>query len=80
MQAAEYRQQAFAWLSDDLQSWQQSEQATVAWKQEARRALNRWQLAPEFDSVSLGAQLLELPDIERGQWSTLWQEVRRLLK
>src|SRR5262249_13555726 len=72
---ARFRRQALDWLRADLAAWKQrlkqgQPQGDIA----VRRALHRWQLDTSLAGVRGGA-LGKLPEPERREWQTFWQEV-----
>jgi tetratricopeptide (TPR) repeat protein len=75
------RQQALAWLQDNLKHYgQQLEDAEAKTRQAVQRTLQHWQKDADLDSVRGKEALAKLPEAERAAWQQLWAEVEALLK
>jgi hypothetical protein len=75
------RQQAFAWLRDNLTQYaKQLEDADAKTHQAVQQTLQHWQKDPDLDSVRGKDALVKLPEAERAAWQQLWAEVDSLLQ
>src|SRR5262249_790162 len=75
---ARLRQQALTWLRADLAAYTQLV-ANPANRQAVAQRLAHWQKNADLASVR-GDALAKLPEAERQQWQTLWDEVEGLRK
>jgi tetratricopeptide (TPR) repeat protein len=74
------RQQALAWLRDNLKYYgEQLQDANARTRQAVQQSLQYWQADPEFDSVRGKEALAQLPEAERAVWQQLWNDVAALL-
>jgi serine/threonine protein kinase/tetratricopeptide (TPR) repeat protein len=73
------RGQALTWLRADLKTWSlmldKSADNALA---KVRGAMRHWQNDSDFDGVRGDAALAMLPEAERREWRSIWQEVRDL--
>jgi tetratricopeptide (TPR) repeat protein len=75
------RQQALAWLRDNLQEYAKQLEGTDAkTRQGVQQTLQHWQKDADFDSVRGKDALIKLPEAERTAWQQLWTDVAALLK
>jgi tetratricopeptide (TPR) repeat protein len=75
------RQQALAWLRDNLKEHaRQLEGADAKTRQAVRQTLQHWQKDPDLAGVRGKEALAKLPEAERAAWQQLWAEVAALLK
>jgi tetratricopeptide (TPR) repeat protein len=75
------RQQALAWLRDNLQEYAKPlKDADAKTRQAVRQTLQHWQKDPDLASVRGKEELAKLPGAERAAWQQLWAEVEKLLK
>jgi hypothetical protein len=75
------RQQARAWLQDNLQQYaKQLEDADAKTRQAMQQTLQHWQKDPDLVSVRSKEALAKLPEAERAAWQQLWADVEKLLK
>jgi tetratricopeptide (TPR) repeat protein len=73
------REQALAWLHDNLQLYAKHlEVADAKTHQAVQQALQHWQKDLDFDSVRDKEALANLPEAERAAWQQLWAEVEAL--
>ncbi|MBV8264841.1 MAG: tetratricopeptide repeat protein [Planctomycetaceae bacterium] len=78
---ARWRQQARAWLRQDLAAWSKRlETAPEAKRAEVQKALTRWREDPDLAGLRDAGALENLPPAERQQCQALWQEVADLLR
>jgi hypothetical protein len=75
------RQQALAWLRDNLKEYaKQLEDADARTRQALQQTLQHRQKDTDLDSVRGVKALVQLPEAERAAWQQLWGEVESLLK
>jgi hypothetical protein len=75
------RQQALAWLRDNLKEYaKQLEDADAKTRQAVRQTLQHWQKDADLASVRDKEALAQLPEAERAAWQQLWADVEQLLK
>jgi serine/threonine-protein kinase len=75
------RQQALAWLRDNLKEYaKQLEAADAKTRQAVQQTLQHWQKDPDFNSLRVKDALAKLPEAERTAWQLLWAEVETLRK
>jgi tetratricopeptide (TPR) repeat protein/tRNA A-37 threonylcarbamoyl transferase component Bud32 len=75
------RQQALAWLQDNLKEYAKHlEGADAKTRQAVRQTLQRWQKDAALDSVRDKEALAKLPEADRAAWQQLWADVEQLLK
>jgi serine/threonine-protein kinase len=75
------RQQALAWLGDNLQQYaKQFEAADAKTRQTVQQSLQHWQKDPELASVRGQEALAKVPEAERAAWQQLWADVEKQLK
>jgi hypothetical protein len=75
------RQQALAWLGDNLKEYtKQLEDADAKSRQAVQQTLQHWQKDADLASVRGKEALAKLPEAERDSWQQLWAEVEALLK
>jgi tetratricopeptide (TPR) repeat protein/tRNA A-37 threonylcarbamoyl transferase component Bud32 len=75
------RQQALAWLRDNIKHYvQELEDGDAKTRQAVQQTLQHWQKDPDFDSVRGQEALAQLPEAERAAWQQLWVDVETLLK
>jgi hypothetical protein len=73
------RQQALAWLRDNLKEYAKQLEGTDAkTHQGVQQTLQHWQKDPDFDSVRGKEALAKLPEAERTAWQQFWAEVETL--
>jgi tetratricopeptide (TPR) repeat protein len=73
------RQQALAWLRDNLQQYAKQLEGTDAKTRKAvRQTLQHWQKDADLASVREKEALAQLPEAERAAWQQLWAEVETL--
>jgi serine/threonine-protein kinase len=78
---AHWRQQARAWLKQDLATWtKRLEAAKPAERAEVQKALARWRENPDLAGLRDADALGRLPPAERQDCQVLWQEVADLLR
>jgi serine/threonine protein kinase/tetratricopeptide (TPR) repeat protein len=73
------RRQALAWLRADLALYAQRAKQDPAARQDARRALRRWQRDTDLASVRSRDALERLPAEERAAWRQLWEDAAQLV-
>jgi serine/threonine-protein kinase len=74
------RQQALAWLRDNLQQYvKQLEDADAKSRQAVQQTLLHWQKDAALESVRGAKTLAQLPEAERAAWQQLWADVEKLL-
>jgi hypothetical protein len=75
------RQQALAWLRDNLKDHaKQLKDANAKMRQAVQQTLQHWQKDPDLDSVRGKEALATLPAAERAAWQQLWADVEKLQK
>jgi tetratricopeptide (TPR) repeat protein len=75
------RQQALAWLRDNLKQYvQQLEDADAKTRTAVQQTLQHWQKDPDLDSVRGVKALALLPQAERTACQEFWAELETLLK
>jgi serine/threonine-protein kinase len=75
------RQQALAWLRDNLQQHaKQLADADAKTRQGVQQTLQHWQQDPDLASVRNMEALAKLPEAERAAWQQFWADVEKLLK
>jgi tetratricopeptide (TPR) repeat protein len=74
------REQALAWLRDNLKHYTGQLKELDAAKQAEVQALHYWQQDPDLASVRGEKTLAQLPEPERAAWQQLWTEVEKLLQ
>jgi tetratricopeptide (TPR) repeat protein len=80
-QKTRLRQQALAWLRDNLKEYAKHlEGADAKTRQALQQILQHWQKDTDFDSVRGKEALAQLPEAERTAWQQLWADVAALLK
>jgi tetratricopeptide (TPR) repeat protein len=78
---ARLRQQALAWLRDNLEAYaKQLEDAHAKTLKAVQQTLQHWQKDPDFECVRGKEALAKLPEAERAAWQQLWADVEKLLK
>jgi tetratricopeptide (TPR) repeat protein len=78
---ARLRQQALAWLRDNLKRYSmQLEDADAQQRAALQKTLRHWQQDADFVSVREADALDKLPEAERAPWQQLWTDVETLLK
>jgi tetratricopeptide (TPR) repeat protein/tRNA A-37 threonylcarbamoyl transferase component Bud32 len=73
------REQALAWLQDDLTAWRQLFDKGAAAPVTVSRYMVGWQGDSAFDDVR-GAAVERLPQMERQHWQEFWRDVEQLLR
>ncbi len=77
---ARWRQQARAWLGQDLAAWtKRLHSAKPADRGEVQKALARWREDPDLAGLRDAGALERLPPAERQECQALWQEVAAVL-
>jgi hypothetical protein len=75
------RQQALAWLRDNLKEYaEQLAGADAKSCQAVQQNLQHWQKDPDLESVRGKEALAQLPEAERAASQQLWADVEKLLK
>ena len=75
------RQQALAWLGDNLKHYSGRLKALDATKRAAvQKTLKHWQQNADLASVRDAKALAKLPQTERAAWQLLWTDVEKLLQ
>jgi tetratricopeptide (TPR) repeat protein/tRNA A-37 threonylcarbamoyl transferase component Bud32 len=78
---ARLRQQALAWLGDNLKLYaKQLESADTQGRAALQRTLQHWQQDADLAGVREAKALAKLPETERTTWDQLWADVEALLK
>jgi tetratricopeptide (TPR) repeat protein len=73
------RQQALAWLRDNLKEYaKQLEDADAKTRQAMQQTLQHWQKDADLTSVRGKEALAKLPEAERAAWQQFWAEVETL--
>jgi serine/threonine-protein kinase len=74
------RRQALTWLRADLTAWDQKlDQDPDKARPRVAQAMQHWQGDPDFAGVRDPEDLGRLPEAERQEWQTLWEDVAALL-
>jgi serine/threonine-protein kinase len=74
---AVFRQKAFAWLKSDSLAW-------IRWHKEGKsgdvlvQTLNHWRECHELAGVRDETAIAQLSEKERGEWQTLWADIKAL--
>jgi tetratricopeptide (TPR) repeat protein len=75
------RQQALDWLRADLTAWQkQLAKNPDKLRPQVLKTMRHWQQDSDFAGVRGQEALAQLPEAERPEWQTLWQDVEALRK
>jgi serine/threonine-protein kinase len=78
---ARWRRQALTWLRADLTAWgRQFDQDADQARPGVVKAMQGWQADPDFAGVRGPEALGALPESERQEWQTLWEDVAALLR
>ena len=73
------RQQALAWLRDNLKEYAKQLEGTDAkTHQGVQQTLQHWQKDPDLANVRDADALAKLPEAERAAWQEFWTEVETL--
>ena len=80
MDQAHWRQEAFAWLRNDLAFWADRLDKNVPHvRPVAQRALERWQMEKALAGIREPEELAGLPEAERARYLRFWADVQELL-
>jgi tetratricopeptide (TPR) repeat protein/tRNA A-37 threonylcarbamoyl transferase component Bud32 len=80
-QKSRLRQQALAWLRDNLQQYRkQWEDADAKQRAALQKLLRHWQQDTDLSTVRDAEALAKLPETERRPWQQLWTDVEALRK